>query len=466
MNNKRYIPIIALSALACLPVMSQTRMANRGIGVNGVSVTRAGGNVVLDMTLNLDSLDLPTNTRLVYTPVLKTKTGTVAMPEIVINGRRQQIMYERGDMKGDVDERALVVRRRNGKPQSVDYQGSAPLATSISDYDVEIQEDLCGCGDSINGETYLLKRTRKPLMAFVRPAAEARKERHIDKTAYIDFPVDRIELHADYRRNPSELDSIVNTITMVKEDRNLTISGIDIHGYASPESPYDHNDYLARERAKTLKDYVRNLVNLDDALFSVSHTAENWDGLVTYIRESNLDNKDAILGIIADTKLTPDAREWKIKRDYPKDYRFMLDTWYPALRRSDYRINYTVRPFNVDEAKEFIRTKPQQLSLEEMFLVAQTYEPGSAEFNEVMEVAVRMYPSDETANLNAACTRLNAGDVDGAKPYLDKAGDSPQAVNARAAYAYLTGNYDEAARLYRQAADAGVAEAKTNLDNM
>ena len=375
-------------------------------------------------------------------------------------------MYERGDMKGDVDERALVVRRRNGKPQSVDYQGSAPLATSISDYDVEIQEDLCGCGDSINGETYLLKRTRKPLMAFVRPAAEARKERHIDKTAYIDFPVDRIELHADYRRNPSELDSIVNTITMVKEDRNLTISGIDIHGYASPESPYDHNDYLARERAKTLKDYVRNLVNLDDALFSVSHTAENWDGLVTYIRESNLDNKDAILGIIADTKLTPDAREWKIKRDYPKDYRFMLDTWYPALRRSDYRINYTVRPFNVDEAKEIIRTKPQQLSLEEMFLVAQTYEPGSAEFNEVMEVAVRMYPSDETANLNAACTRLNAGDVDGAKPYLDKAGDSPQAVNARAAYAYLTGNYDEAARLYRQAADAGVAEAKTNLDNM
>ena len=466
MNNKRYIPIIALSALACLPVMSQTRMANRGIGVNGVSVTRAGGNVVLDMTLNLDSLDLPTNTRLVYTPVLKTKTGTVAMPEIVINGRRQQIMYERGDMKGDVDERALVVRRRNGKPQSVDYQGSAPLATSISDYDVEIQEDLCGCGDSINGETYLLKRTRKPLMAFVRPAAEARKERHIDKTAYIDFPVDRIELHADYRRNPSELDSIVNTITMVKEDRNLTISGIDIHGYASPESPYDHNDYLARERAKTLKDYVRNLVNLDDALFSVSHTAENWDGLVTYIRESNLDNKDAILGIIADTKLTPDAREWKIKRDYPKDYRFMLDTWYPALRRSDYRINYTVRPFNVDEAKEIIRTKPQQLSLEEMFLVAQTYEPGSAEFNEVMEVAVRMYPSDGTANLNAACTRLNAGDVDGAKPYLDKAGDSPQAVNARAAYAYLTGNYDEAARLYRQAADAGVAEAKTNLDNM
>ena len=112
-----------------------------------------------------------------------------------------------------------------------------------------------------------------------------------------------------------------------------TISSIDIHGYASPESPYDHNDYLARERAKTLKDYVRNLVALDDKLFTVSHTAENWDGLIAYLRDSNLDNKDAILAIIDDDKLNPDAREWKIKREYPKDYRFMLDTWYPALRR-------------------------------------------------------------------------------------------------------------------------------------
>lgn len=309
MNNRRYISLLAMAAMACLPALSQTRMASRGIGVEDVSVTRDGGYVMLNMKLNLDSLDLPTNTRLVYTPVIKTKEGQVEMPEIVINGRRQQIMYERGDMKKDVDERALVVRRRNGKPQTVAYQGAAPLEDVVSDYDVEIFEDLCGCGDSIDGNNYLLKRTRKPLMAFVRPAAEARKERHIDKTAYIDFPVDRTELHADYRRNPAELDSIINTINMVKQDNNLTISSIDIHGYASPESPYDHNDYLARERAKTLKDYVRNLVALDDKLFTVSHTAENWDGLVAYLRESNLDNKDAILAIIDDDKLNPDARE-------------------------------------------------------------------------------------------------------------------------------------------------------------
>lgn len=70
-------------------------------------------------------------------------------------------------------------------------------------------------------------------------------------------------------------------------------------------------------------------------------------------------------------------------------------------------------------------------------MVAQTYEPGSKEFNEVMETAVRMFPDNETANLNAACTRLNAGDPDGAKPYLDKAGNGPDAQKAREVYEQL-----------------------------
>lgn len=67
-------------------------------------------------------------------------------------------------------------------------------------------------------------------------------------------------------------------------------------------------------------------------------------------------------------------------------------------------------------------------------MVAQTYEPGSKEFNEVMVIAVRMFPNDPTANLNAACTRLNAGDAESAKPYLDKAGNSPEAEAARKIY--------------------------------
>ncbi len=61
-----------------------------------------------------------------------------------------------------------------------------------------------------------------------------------------------------------------------------------------------------------------------------------------------------------------------------------------------------------------------------MFLVAQTYEPGSKEFNEVMDIAVATYPEDETANLNAACAALNDKNWTKAANYLKKAGNTPE----------------------------------------
>lgn len=446
----------------------EVKLASDKIKVSNVQVAQQNNALSVSMDLNLDSLYLPSNLQLVYTPVFKTRQGDIKMPEIVINGRRQQIMFERGVGKKQLNlsPEALVVRRTNKKVQTVNYSASIPLSGQVKNYDLNMHEDLCGCGNMEEGNDFNLRHRRQPQAVFVRPAVEAVKVRHLDKRAYIDFPVNRIELHADYRRNPAQLDSIVRTINALKDDKNLEVSAINIHGYASPESPYSHNDYLAKNRAKTLTDYVRRMVALPTQLFTVSSTAEDWDGLRNYLKDSNLEHKSEIQAIANDEKMDPDAREQKIKKLYPSEYRFMLDTWYPALRHSDYHITYKVKPFDVAEAKEIIKTKPQQLSQEEMFMVAQTYEPGSKEFNDVMEIAVRMFPENETANLNAANTRLNAGDADGAKSYLDKAGNSPEALNARGVYESLKGNDQQARHYFALAAKAGVKAAQENLENL
>lgn len=463
-----YAAFLMAPATALAQNCQKVKLASDKIKVSNVQVAQQNNALSVSMDLNLDSLYLPSNLQLVYTPVFKTRQGEIKMPEIVINGRRQQIMFERGVGKKQLNlsPEALVVRRTNKKVQTVNYSASIPLSGQVKNYDLNMHEDLCGCGNMEEGNDFNLRHRRQPQAVFVRPAVEAVKVRHLDKRAYIDFPVNRIELHADYRRNPAQLDSIVRTINALKDDKNLEVSAINIHGYASPESPYSHNDYLAKNRAKTLTDYVRRMVALPTQLFTVSSTAEDWDGLRNYLKDSNLEHKTEILAIANDEKMDPDAREQKIKKLYPSEYRFMLDTWYPALRHSDYHITYKVKPFDVAEAKEIIKTKPQQLSQEEMFLVAQTYEPGSKEFNDVMEIAVRMFPENETANLNAANTRLNAGDADGAKSYLDKAGNSPEALNARGVYESLKGNDQQARHYFALAAKAGVKAAQENLENL
>lgn len=467
---KRYT-LLYMSALLAAPcaLQAQTdspRLADNSIVVENKKVEQTDHNLVVDLTLNMDSLHLRSNQRLVFTPIVRSTGGQErTMPQIIVNGRKQDISYKRYAHK-DYPDDAQVVRRKNGTAQSYEYNAIVPYEEWMKNADVVIAEDLCGCGNVEEQDQTVIQRLRTPYMAYLRPKAEARKARTEEGRAFIDFPVDKTTLYPDYRNNPRELDKIVNTINLVKEDKNVSITGIEIHGYASPEAPYNYNARLAEGRAKTLTDHVRRLVNLEDRLFKVTSTPEDWDGLREAVLSSNLEHKQEILDIIDDNKLTPDTRERKIKSNYPKEYRFMLDTYYPALRHSDYVVSYTVRPFSVEEAKEILRTKPKQLSLEEMYLVAQTYEPGSDEFNEVFQTAVRLYPEDETANLNAACAEIERGDYKAASRYLAKAGNSPYAAHARGVMAMKQGNDDEARRQFTIAVQGGVKEAQQNLDIM
>ena len=465
---KRYT-LLYMSALLAAPcaLQAQTdspRLADNSIMVENKKVEQTDHNLVVDLTLNMDSLHLRSNQRLVFTPIVRSTGGQErTMPQIIVNGRKQDISYKRYAHK-DYPDDAQTVRRKNGTAQSYEYNAIVPYEEWMKNADVVIAEDLCGCGDIEEQSQTVVHRLRTPFMAYLRPQAEAQKARTEEGRAFIDFPVDKTTLYPDYRNNPRELDKIVSTINLVKNDKNVSITGVEIHGYASPEAPYNYNARLAEARAKTLTDHVRRLVDLDRDVFKVTSTPEDWEGLRQALREGNLEDRDAILAIAEDESLDPDAREWRIKKNYPKQYRFMLDNYYPALRHSDYVVSYTVRPFSVEEAKEVFRTNPKQLSLEEMYLVAQTYEPGSDEFNEVFQTAVRLYPDDPTANLNAACAEIERGDMEAASKYLAKAGDTPYAAHARGVMAMKQGDDAEARRQFAKAAQGGVKEARQNLE--
>ena len=106
---------------------------------------------------------------------------------------------------------------------------------------------------------------------------------------------------------------------------------------------------------------------------------------------------------------------------------------------------------------------PSRLSVEEMFRVAQTYEPGGDRFKEVFEIAVRMYPDDPVSNLNAANIAISEGKVEQAKRYLAKAETSPEKQLAEAGIAMLEGDLDRAETLLLPLKDnLGLAEDVAN----
>ena len=470
-----------LAALFLLPGYAQAqdtlRLADGKIRVENLQVNKGNDSMEVRITLNLDSLAVPSNRFMKFTPVLVSGDDAAVLDPIVIAGRRQHIMYRRVREKEARRDGAnpVVIRRENRKAQSVRYRASVPYAAWMATSALHMAEDLCGCGGSplAQSRTHLTDcdfdrsvYEVRPLMAYVAPAAEAVKHREESGSAFLDFPVNKTVIHPDYRGNADELAKIRRTIDLVRNDTNTRITRITIHGYASPEGTWQNNARLAQGRAEALKEYVRRLYHFDGVRFDVQSTPEDWDGLRRFVAGSDMECKESLLAII-DSDLEPDARNWKLQTvDGKRPYDFLLANVYPKLRHSDYTVEYTVRAFNVEEAKQLLKTRPQLLSLNEMFLIAQTYEPGSAEFNEVFDIAVRMFPDDPTANLNAANAAISEGALQRAATYLAKAGDTPEAVHARGVLLLLQGEYAGAEMLLQQARQRGVREAETNLEQL
>ena len=106
-----------------------------------------------------------------------------------------------------------------------------------------------------------------------------------------------------------------------------------------------------------------------------------------------------------------------------------------TVKNGHYTVNYTVRGFNLEETKEIIKTRPQLLSLQEIYRIAKSCQPGSEEFNRSFQVAATMFPDDPIANLNAGAMEIQkGGDLTTAKKHLAKA-DQKAAEEAKKAEA-------------------------------
>ena len=178
---------------------------------------------------------------------------------------------------------------------------------------------------------------------------------------------------------------------------------------------------------------------------------------------SYLPHKNEILEAIRSDR-EPDTKEWIIKSKWKDDYRFLLENCYPALRHSDYTIEYEIRSYSTpSEIEAVLRTAPQNLSLEEFYILAQSYESGSEEFNELFEIAVRMYPDDPVANLNAANSAILKKDYRTALRYLEKAGDTPEAIYTRGVLEVYMEDNDAARPYLTEAKKLGIPQAEVVL---
>lgn len=419
------------------------------LGVADMSIARKdSASLSVELTVKPSLLRLGTDRLMRVTPVLRSADGQFEkeLPSYSIAGKNQYYYTIRSrSQDGDVFRSGSnVTERYSYDIPWEDWMGNSKI-------DFRTKTSAC-CGAPVMEEDLPVAELDlvPPVipatadLEYLEPVAKEVKEYALEGRAYVNFPVNRTEIFPDYLNNPLELRKITNSIDTVRDNKDATIESITLTGYASPEGPYDNNVRLAKGRTEAVRHYVSMLYDFAPSVYITASVPEDWAGLRESIDKSAMPMRRQMLDFI-DSDYPIEKRNDRFRQLFPADYDWLLKNVYPWLRHTDYLIKYTVRHYSdVDEIRSVMASRPQNLSLDEFYLLAQSYPVGSSEYNEVFEVAVRMYPDEPVANLNAANAALSRGDMTKAERYLLKAGDSVDADYARGMYYAKKKDYDRA----------------------
>lgn len=484
-----------LTIIICLFISNVVLLAdNKNDGtvkVENLKIQRAADNYVVTMQLNLDNLKLSANHQIFVTPYVENGTNSVQLKSVLLNGRNMHYVYQRSGVMNIAGHTKYDVKQeyyhKKGTTETIDYAETIAAQPWMRSNDTKLTVvlDTCGCGRP-EGSDYLAEIPAKlnpveamTTMPYPTPTnAAAHKLINHHGKARVQFEVDRIELHEEPYRckngqlidNRAELKIIDDSIHYALTNPNVEIASLIICGYASPESPYMHNEYLASNRSRVLTEYIESKYHLPHDRCTYTSVTENWEEFreqvlaATDITEQQRQDLLELIDRRAYGAADYDAKETELKTS-PKFAKLyaekILPKWFPHLRATSFQIITQLKPLTATQLRQVLDTTPELMSLSEIYRAANSYEHGSEGFLKAMRIALQYYPDDEMANCNAAAVAVEAKDYEAALKYLAKSGESDDANILRGIIETEKGNY-EAARAYFQKA-SGTPQAQTNL---
>ena len=477
---RRIITIISSAVLGMAAVFAQdsTAVSIAGdavvidnIRINDAEIFQNGGIMCVNMDMDLSEFKVNANNAVLLTPYIVKGDDFHDLPSLGIYGRNRYYYYVRND-KNMSEGSAETSYLAGDEPENIPYFINIPYQEWMNGADLMLERKVFGCcGDVVEVSFHSLARdfVYQPYFLYIRPPKKNQpKTRSIEGNAFVDYPVSETVIYPDYHNNHVELGKISATIDSVRLDPDVVVKSLYIKGFASPESPYSNNARLAEGRTEAIRQYVLSLCEIPASVIRTDYEPENWDGLREYVQGWQVPSQQAILALI-DSNDEPDRKESIIRERYPNEYAYLLKNCYPFLRRTYYRIDYDVRSFtevDAEHVRKLAKTRPQMLDLDEFYVAAHDLDPASEEFAQLFDVAVRMFPEDPVANLNAANVAMQKGDFKDAHKYLDRAGNLPEVLYARGVLAALQEDYASATEWFKKAGAAGIKAASKELDKL
>ena len=307
--------------------------------------------------------------------------------------------------------------------------------------------------------------------------------------ADIKFLIQSAELRSSETKNDG-VKNLQAAIKDAKDNEKKEINKIEVAGYASPDGAQDLNEKLAQNRQKAAANFLQKGLKKDkvNAAIESNITAEDWDGFQKAMENSNMQDKDLVLRVLA-MYSDPEEREAQIK-NLSSVYGTIADEILPALRRSRLILTTDLIGKSDEEIKKLAKEDPAQLSVEELLYAATLtndpaekkaiYQKAADQFNDyrawnslgqlyfeegnIAEArrcyskALEIQPNDPDVNYNAGIAAMADGDLAKAEEYLGKAAGTKGNLNAALGTLYTQkGDYAAAKNAYGETASNNAA---------
>ena len=496
MKNLIRIPLImAISVLCCRSGRAQEFYRGE-MFVTGQQFSLADGRLNIDLSVDFEGLRMPSDESLTVTPVLISGENEQALPAVLINGTEKQKVYQRQqEFTGNGRPSpipAVVIRNDARMARSFRYRVAVPYQEWMKDALLLIRSQECACHGR-QGSIYEDKIADRLNLPKVRTSVwdTDTDRKYLTWVNFIEPAPDKDTLHAvtgsipyfgkeqrDKRERPLGELSITkqnfeiyhrmrNALQDIRREAGTKLVKVKITGYGAPVGNLQKNEVDALVRSLKLKDYLRENRLTAGTPLEVTWISEDWDSITALVKQSDMMFREATLDLIGNVDIDKGRERMLMHLADGKPYRYLAEKIFPEVMRVDYRIEYTRQPLDAAESLRLFRTGERRaLRLNEFFTVAGSYPQGSTEYNDVLDLAARLFPDSPEANINAAAVALTKGETAKARRYLERFATLPMAYNNMGILCLQEGNRDKAEVYLTMAAAAGVKQADKALKEL
>lgn len=469
--------LLMLLVTFSMTVSAQTAYKGQ-LYVSDESFHHDGDMLRVHMKVSYDDTAVPSGESLIFTPVLKNDTIQCRLSSVVIDGDRLAKTMHRAETlrrfrRSNV---AVVVKDKKAERRYFVYDTTVPYDFWMKGSSLYVQseentsynvtpnhyEDRVLVTIPFDNEPISvgdIRVTSAQLLTWVQYIDPSGTDCDVmtHKGVISLFGINsRLSTN---KQNKLIFDTLYKDINTTIQLYGTSLNSAKITGYGSPIGNHNINELKSMKRALSLKRYLMNNKLTASNMLDVSWIAEDWDSIQTLTAESSMNLKEAACDIMHNVPVTG-GRETVLQDLYDGiPYQYMRTVIFPKVHRVAYTLVYNRKGVDAATGRLLMKQSPRSMTLTDFWNVSQSYDKGSREFNDVIDLSARIFHDNPIANINAAAVALTRKDVRSAQHYLQGLDTDPRAYNNYGLLYLLEGNTDKAEVYLRMARAAGVMQS-------